>query len=324
MTDEPTEGRAAAWVTGLLAAGAAMGAAAIVNDANARRAEAQHPPAGTFVEVEGVRLHYREEGAGSPVVLLHGNGVTAEDYVASGVFAGAAIGHRVLAFDRPGSGYSTRPREVTWTPQAQARVIAAALERLGIGPAVIVGHSWGALVALALAAAHRERVSGLVLVGGFYYPTPRLDVLPTSLPGVPLLGTVMAHTVTPLAGALITPLIVRESFAPAPVSDKFAAFPLALAFRPSQIQATAADAALMVPSAAELAPAYPTLDLPVAILAGEGDRIVDTDEHARRLAAELPGASLTVLPGQGHMLHYAEPDAVTAAIDEVIARGLTR
>lgn len=324
MTDQPdARADSARFPKLLLAAGAALGVTALVNHANARRAEAEAPPAGEFVVVDGVRLHYTDGGEGSPIVLLHGNGVTLQDFEVSGVTALLAAGHRVIAFDRPGFGYSTRPRSTIWTPRAQARVLLAALDEMGIGPAVIVGHSWGTMVALAMALEQPDAVAGLVLVSGFYYPTARPDVYPMALPAIPLLGDVMAHTLSPLAGVMLGPAIIRESFAPAPVSEKFARFPIGLTVRPSQVHATAADTALMLPGAAGLGRHYATLGMPVAIVAGDGDRITHPDRHARRLAAEIPGATLNVLPGQGHMLHYDEPGAVLAAVDDVAARPAT-
>ena len=140
--------------TVLGAAAAALGAAALYNSYRARQVERQHPPTGRFVEVDGVRLHYLERGAGPPVVLLHGNVVTAEDWILSGVLDQVAEqGHRVIAFDRPGYGYSDRPRGTAWTAAAQADLLRRAFARLGIERPVVVGHSWGTLAALALALA---------------------------------------------------------------------------------------------------------------------------------------------------------------------------
>ena len=107
----------------LLAGAAALAAAAVWNNARARRAERDHPPRGRFLEVDGVRLHYLERGAGPPVVLLHGNVVTAEDYLWSGVLDRVAERHRVVAIDRPGFGYSDRPHGRLWTPAAQASLL---------------------------------------------------------------------------------------------------------------------------------------------------------------------------------------------------------
>src|SRR5687768_7438671 len=154
----------------LLAGAAVLAATALWNNSRARQAERDHPPRGRFLEVDGVRLHYLERGAGPPVVLLHGNVVTAEDYLWSGVLDRVAERHRVVAIDRPGFGYSDRPKGRLWTPAEQAGLLRRAFTRLGLDRPVVVGHSWGTLVALALALDHPEVVRGLVLLSGYYRP----------------------------------------------------------------------------------------------------------------------------------------------------------
>jgi pimeloyl-ACP methyl ester carboxylesterase len=116
------------------------------------------------------------------------------------------------------------------------------------------------------------------------------------------------------------PIGVKASFAPAPVSPKFADFPVAMALRPSQIHASAADAALLVPGAMMLSRRYGELALPVIIMAGRGDVIVHMDKHAERLVSDIKGAELRIVPHQGHMLHYAVPERVVAAIGDVESR----
>ena len=117
-------------ITIALGVAAALGGAALYNRAQARRAERDNPPVGRFLEVDGTRLHYLDEGPADvattgvggdpPVVLLHGNTVTLDDWIVSGVFDLIARSRRVVAFDRPGFGYSERPRDRSWTPAAQA------------------------------------------------------------------------------------------------------------------------------------------------------------------------------------------------------------
>ncbi|MGZ9057630.1 MAG: alpha/beta fold hydrolase, partial [Burkholderiaceae bacterium] len=97
----------------------------------ARQAEQEHPPEGQLLDIDGVRLHYVERGAGPPVVLIHGNMVSHRDFDASGLIDHLARGRRVIAFDRPGFGHSTRPRDRLWTPTAQAKLLHTALARLG-------------------------------------------------------------------------------------------------------------------------------------------------------------------------------------------------
>src|SRR5688572_1495824 len=132
----------------------------------AKAVEYRNPPIGKFLEIDGVRLHYFERGSGSPVVFLHGNATMLQDFSLSEAFASAAKQNRAIAFDRPGFGYSTRPTTRMWTPAEQADLIAKALQRLNCGPAKVVGHSWGTLVAIALAERHPALVRSLVLLSG--------------------------------------------------------------------------------------------------------------------------------------------------------------
>jgi pimeloyl-ACP methyl ester carboxylesterase len=129
-------------VAAVIAAGA-LAATALLNRHLAKKAERDNPPAGQFLEVDGVRLHYVERGSGEPLVLLHGNGSMIEDFVSSGLVDLAAKDYRVIIIDRPGFGHSSRPRNVTWTPDIQAQLIRHALDLLGVSQAIVLGHSLG-------------------------------------------------------------------------------------------------------------------------------------------------------------------------------------
>lgn len=309
------------WGAGAAAIGGALAATAVYNQRRAKRAEADNPPAGAFIEIEGVRLHYLERGEGAPIVLLHGNGAMIEDWVASGLLHRLSQTNRVIAFDRPGFGHSKRPRTTVWTAEAQARLIADALTELDIEKPLVVGHSWGTMVTLALALDHPGLVSGIVLLGGYYYPSVRGDVLFASPPAIPGVGDAMRYTVSPLIGRAMWPAIEKKVFGPAPVPETFDAFPREMALRPSQIRAEAAEAALMIPAAAMLSKRFGELDLPVTIIAGSGDRIVDPEDQAQRLHEALPGSKLLLVAGSGHMVHYTATEEVATAIGEALPCG---
>jgi pimeloyl-ACP methyl ester carboxylesterase len=232
---------AAAAVAGVLAL------SALANHLLAKRAERRNPPSGHFIDVDGVRLHYLERGEGPPLVLLHGNGTMIEDFDSSGLIDLAARRHRVIVFDRPGFGHSTRPRETLWTADEQAGLFRAALARLGVSRALVLGHSWGASVAVALALKHPQSVSGLVLASGYYYPSARVDFAIMSGPAVPLIGTLVRYTLAPIVSRLMWPLLLRKIFGPAPVPTKFKRFPKEMAVRPTQIRAAAAESGLPGP-----------------------------------------------------------------------------
>lgn len=305
-----------------LLAAAGLAASFLYVRAKARQAEAHNPPAGKFLDVDGIRLHYTERGEGPPLVLLHGNGIMANDFDTSGVAERAAQHYRVIAFDRPGYGYSERPRTTIWTPQAQARLLHKALQQLGVEHPVVLGHSWGSMVALAMALEFPDDMRGLVLMSGYYYPSLRLDAPVLSPPAVPVLGDVLRFTLAPLLGRLMWPLMVRQLFKPSPVPEQFRALPKWMMLRPSQLRASAAESALMVPSALMLSKHYQELKVPIMIIAGSEDAIVDPGHNAGRLHDDLPQSSLRLEPGQGHMLHYADPGEVVNAIDAMQAAHL--
>ena len=305
---------------GAIAAGIGLAASFFYVRAKTKQAEAENPPRGRFVKVDGLRLHYIERGEGPVLVLLHGNGVLADDFAHSGLLDRAAEHYRVIVFDRPGFGYSERPRTTVWTPQAQARLLHHALRDIGVDSAIVLGHSWGTLVALSMALEAPDVVRGLVLLSGYYYPSLRADVPLASGPAIPLIGDLMRYTVSPLVGRMMWRPLIRKTFAPMPVDEAFNRMPAWMALRPKQLRASAAETALMIPAAMSLVKHYPELKVPAVLISGTQDQIVDFGHNSERLSERLPDAELQLQPGVGHMTHYAHPDQVMAAIDAIAAR----
>ena len=280
------------------------------------RAEREHPPSGRFIEAGGTRLHYLDRGTGQPVVFLHGNAILAEDWGLSGILDRAAERWRCIAFDRPGHGYSERHRADD-SPSAQAAILRAGIRALGLEKPIIVGHSLGGAVALAWALDYPEEVGGIVFLSGFAYPTRRLDFLPFIAPAVPIAGQLLSRTVLQPVDRLLLPALMRRIFEPDPVPESYALLPIDLMLRPSQLEAGAGQLAALVPGVAALAPRYPDIRCPVAILAGEEDRIIDPRDHAVRLHRDIPHSTLHLMTGTGHMAHHARPEAVLAGIERV-------
>lgn len=218
--------------------------------------------------------------------------------------------------NRPGFGHSERTRDRLWTPSAQAEAISLALQALGIERAHIVGHSMGTLVAIAMGLVRPSQVRSLVLLSGYYFPTLRVDALlalPVALPG---LGDVLRYTATAISSRVMLGSAVQAMFAPCEVPQDF--FPILsreMMVRPTQLRADAEDASFMVPAAARLSKRYAELKMPVSIIAGAEDGIVDVNSHSRRLHACLPQSSLVVLPRTGHMTHYVANADVTNALE---------
>ena len=310
LPSRPVGRTALAVGVGVAAAGAV---AALLNGWLARRAEDRNLPIGRFITVNGIRLHYVDRGSGIPLVLLHGNGSMIEDFKSSGLLDRAARKYRVIAFDRPGFGHSDRPRDIVWTPQLQAQLIAAALTEIGVSKPMILGHSWGALVAVALALQYPREVQALILASGYYFPRARADVVISSPLAMPVIGDVLSYTVSPVLSRLIWPLLLRKIFGPSSVPGKFAGFPEEMAVRPWQLRAAAAESAMMIPAAYRLRKRYQQLHMPVIIVAGDDDRFVESAQ-SRKLHRKLPGSVLRLIPATGHMVHQTATGEILSAV----------
>jgi len=282
-------------------------------------AERKNPPIGSFIVCDGVRLHYIERGnpAARCVVLFHGNGAMIQDFIVSGLVDRLASRSRVICFDRPGFGYSQRPRTRIWMATSQAALFVRALEQLGVRDPVVLGHSWGALVAAAFGLQNEYPIRGLVLASGYYFPTPRWDFWMLSGPAIPVLGDLVRYTIAPIVSWAILPALVRKLFAPSSVPESFKhGFPVSLALRPKQLRAAAEESAFLVPEAARLQSRYPGIRCPVHIFHGAGDQIIEP-EQASRLHKVLGRSNLHLVRDAGHMVTYADSTAIAQAVESL-------
>lgn len=302
---------------------AIVAALAAVSFAGARLIERGYPPAGRFVDVDGGRLHVLELGSpDAPVVLLlHGaSGNLGDARLALG--ARLAANYRVVMIDRPGHGWSDRPggRDDA-KPARQAMLIHQAMTRMGIREAIVVGHSWSGALATAYALAYPKAVSGLVLLAAVTHPWPGGVAWINDLVALPVIGPLVAYTVILPIGYFMIEPGVRAVFAPEiPPPDYAALTGVRMILRPAEFIANAQDIAGLKAAVTAQSPRYGEIKVPVAIIAGDADRVVYTDIHSRGIAKMLPDATLTVLPGVGHMVQYAAPDRAVQAVDEVTAK----
>jgi pimeloyl-ACP methyl ester carboxylesterase len=268
---------------------------------------------GTLRLGEARTLGWSQGGEGPDLVLLHGALATGHDWLA-GPAGALSAAHRVTILDRPGHGLSRRPR-FAGTPRDQARQIADGLDSLGIARPVVVGHSFGGLVALALAEQRPDAVSALVLVAPIAFPEPRLFehlfLAPRSLPVAGPLFSWIAERL-PLDRAFLD-YVQRDMFSPAPVPAAWKeTFPYD-EVRGSMVF-EGEDAASILP----LSPAgtidFSRVTLPVRILTGTLDRVVAHERQGKALARLLPNASLTEIESAGHMLHHTHPEVLAEAV----------
>jgi len=133
----------------------------------------------------------------------------------------------------------------------------------------------------------------------------------------------LGHTLAPIISRLMWPVLMAKIFGPQPAPGKFEAFPKEMAVRPSQIRASAAESGLMIPDAFRFRNEYGNLKMPVVIIAGDQDRLVDIDTQSSRLHDDISQSSFHRVPGTGHMIQQTATDALMSAIDEAAQSGPT-
>lgn len=274
--------------------------------------------ASRFVNVEGANLHFVIKGEGRPVVLIHGNPGSCSDWVK--LYEPLSERYCAFAFDRPGHGHSERSNHgKAVTVDVQARLLHSSLAELKVEQPILVGHSWGAALAVVYALLYPDDVSGLVLLAPAVYESDDGVSFLSKMPGWPVIGDILNFLFTPLLGAWLVKTDLAKAFSPDKVPKAYLRHSLSEWTRPKKVKWYSVDDALLNSSLPIFAPRYSELRLPVAILTGDSDQIVPAKENAHRLHTALPQSTLTVLEHTGHQIPFTKAASVIQAIDEVSA-----
>jgi pimeloyl-ACP methyl ester carboxylesterase len=281
-----------------------------------------YPQQGKTIDVAGARLNVVDLGPrdakGPPVVMIHGASSNLESMRPLGGLL--AQHHRVILIDRPGHGWSTRDDLKNSTPAMQAKMIDEALEKLGVSGAIVVVHSLAGALGALLALDYPRRVAGLVMIAPVAYPWPGGVGWYNKVVTTPVIGALLAYTITLPLGLVLSTPGARSVFAPQLMPAGFVKNSATLLLlRPREFLANAWDLVTLKAAVTEQAPRYGNIKAPVVVITSDTDTTVSPGIHSRRFAATVPDAKLIVLPGVGHMVQYAAPDVVVREIEGMIA-----
>jgi len=263
-------------------------------------------------------VHLAWAGEGRDIVLLHGALATHEDWLA-GPFGALSGAGRAIAVDRPGHGLSRRPRFEAG-PRQQAAQVREALLRFDVERPILVGHSFGGLVALAYAELFPDEVSQLVLLAPIAFPELRpLEHGWMAPRALPILGPLMARSGAPFDRVALE-MVHQLMFSPAAPPERWKrSYPWELVLSTGGIVSNGEDSAAIHPLAPESMLNFGRIEAPAHILQGTADLIVDANRQAYPLSKRLPHARYTALPTVGHMLHHTASEAVVSAVRESLA-----
>lgn len=307
-------------IVALLALSALLAAVTVWRAArNETLAEATYPPAGQFIEVNGTRVHYVDEGEGPVVVLIHGSSGNVNDWTFDMV-ARLSDRYRVIAFDRPGLGY-TQMIGRNASAADQARLLADAAIALGADAPMVVGHSYGGAVAVAWSVERPDALSGLVILAGATNPWDTGISTYYRFLSHPVAGPIMATVLAAWVPERVVTDSVEGVFAPQSAPEGYGThFGPGLTLRRFSLLENARQRASLLPQIEAMVPRYAQIPVPTEILHGDADTTVGLRIHSVPLSQQIPEATLTVMDGAGHMPHHADPQAILDAIDRLSAR----
>lgn len=301
------------------------GAAALLAGCSAARAtpddqaEAKYPPLGRIVDGGLGRVHATDEGRGDgpPVILIHGASGNVRDWTFS-ITPRLSAKRRVVAMDRPGFGYSERRSDEAWRSTVQAAQLRAAARAMGVEKPILVGHSWGASVALAWALDAPDEVSGVVAVSGVTMPWGGLAPVADALGFGSVIASYYNSRITRTAENGGVQRFINRAFRPqSPPSGYLDYVGAPLALREKTLNANGQDLANTNAAISEVARRYADLRTPVESMHGDADWLLDIDQHGVEFAEAAPGVRLTPLPRVGHMAHHAATDVLDELIDRL-------
>jgi pimeloyl-ACP methyl ester carboxylesterase len=303
---------------------AALAVLVLITQAGVFALQRTHPAQGKIIEVAGATLNVVDIGprdaAGPPVVMIHGASSNLE-VMRQPLGEMLASNHRVILIDRPGHGWSTRARPEDSTPAIQGRMIDEALEKLGVGQAILVVHSWSGALGARMALDYPKRIAGLVMLAPVAYPWPGGVGWYNKLVTIPVVGPLLAYTITLPLGYFLAKPGARGVFLPQIMPDGFVGdTATALLLRPREFLANARDLVSLKTAVAEQAPRYAAIRMPAVVISGELDKAVSTNRHSRPFAKTVPNAKLIVLPDVGHMIQNAAPELVISEIEAMIGK----
>src|SRR5215813_13162192 len=268
----------------------------------------------SYMEIEKTKLHLVQGGTGQQtVVMIHGNAGDIQDFE-YGLAKLISRSYRVIGFDRPGHGKSERPGSKSASVEYQAIMLHKTLRSLGVNNAILLGHSWGASLALCYALKYPAETAGLVLLAPAAFPGADPNPLLQAVVKTPLIGELALTLGKTLMGDERLRHKLEKAFYPQPVPGNYLRMATSTWLGRKRLRAYLEDEWSLNASLRRMSRHYGELRMPVVIVTGDRDQIVSPKENAYRLKKRIPQAQLVELKGAGHEIPLTRPDSVYSAL----------
>ena len=267
-------------------------------------AEKNVPAVGTILNLNGLQMHGYVEGDGSQdIVFIHGAFINLRDWV----FATRSLSKldsRLIYIDRPGFGYSER-NENKWDAERQADLARLYVKNIHGKNLILVGHSWGAMVAMAWAAKFPEEVKGVVSIAGLNMPFSGVSKLANDTGLLRLAYELYFTSVAKRANSGSIEKFAGRMFQPQDIPSGYLDYVGSdLSRRRSTIKANRGDLLITSQALEQNYTSYGRIEMPVEIIHGNEDFLLPFKSQAVAFNKAIPNSRLHILPNVGHMAHH--------------------
>ena len=270
-------------------------------------------PTESFINIENIKVRYVEAGAGSAVVLIHGNAGSVDDFDFKR-FGLLCRDHRVIAVDRPGHGKSERPSDVDAKLQYQTRLLHETLSHLGVTRPVLVGHSWGGSLALAYAVEYPTELSAIVLLAPAAYSDGGPDQFMRAVIKTPVIGDVSLFVGRAIFGEHMLKKELQKAFYPDSVPEEYLRHASSSWLRHKQVRAILEDEYSLDKDLKKVSRHYCEISIPVVIVTGDHDKVVSAKQNAYKLKTLIANSQLIELQNTGHQVPQTHPESIFNAV----------
>jgi haloalkane dehalogenase len=257
------------------------------------------------------RVHYVDEGSGTPILMCHGNPTWS--FLYRNIISGLRDRFRCVAVDYPGFGLSDRPDDYGYTPAAHAHVVGDLVDELGLDGFILMGQDWGGPIGISVATERAERVAGLAILNTWYWPIDTLGgkIFSRLMSSGPMQRRILEKNffVERLIPAGTTRNLSQAEMdhyrgvQPSPEARK------GVAVFPRQI----IGAGPWLKGLAESAPGK-LAGKPATLVWGMKDRAFGSKHFTERWQEDFPNADLRTLPDANHFIQEDAPEEIVSAV----------
>ncbi len=270
--------------------------------------------AGEYITVDGVKIRYVQKGRGPDLLCIHGLPGSLEDWET--VIEPLSARYRVTVYDRPGHGFSGTEK-IGYNLDHNARTALGLIDALGLKDVIVVGHSYGGSIVMALAVRNPSNIRGFITLGGASYEVAHIDPL-FRIISLPLIGRGLAALASSTVGDGMIQEGVTAAFRPNEdaLPPDYMETRKRIFLQTKVICTLAREEIHLNPDLRGIIPKYGEIGNPFIIIHGAADLLVPAAD-SRKLDSMLSRSKLIILEGVGHQVQFVRPEILIRAIDEM-------